>query len=258
VEVAEAQMLAHHLEQLEARPLDAALAPLKPTPPFLVLATLAGALGGLFVGGASLISWRFFRGLRASRMQLQRLGARVLGALNPPADQATSLRRLAAFLEDLPEQPGGRVISLLMGSSVDYSAALAQILTTMGGRCVLVEAGFNTEPATGLLSHLERRTPLPKLQKQGSLDRLPCGGTSPCGFELLKGKTMAKVLAQLRNQYNWVFLASTAPLSAVQHMAMQELSDATVITVQDETIEELAEWMENKKTTAFLLSRAIC
>ena len=257
VEVAEAQMIAHHLEQLEARPLDMALIPLKPQPPHLLLGALVGAFGALWMGGSTLVGWRLLRGLRVNRLQLQRLGAQVLGGLGH--EEMATIRRLAAFLDRLPKASGGRAVALLQGSQADYTPLLCQILTIMGTRCAIVETSFTKTSdgsSKGLLDYLEGRLPQPRLEKVGVADRLPAGGLSQCGFELLKSRGMTSLMDRLRAQYDWTFLISTCPISAVEHAALSALTDATVVTLAHETIDDIAEsgLLAAEQPTAFILS----
>jgi hypothetical protein len=254
VEVAEAQMIAHHLEQLEARPLDMALTPLKPQPPHLLLGTIAGALASLWAGGSLLIGWRFLRGLRINRLHLQRLGAQVLGSLKPGEEMST-LRRLAAFLDTLPKTPSGGAIALLQGTALDYTPNLCQILTIMGKRCAVIETTFTTPAAPGLLEYLEGRTPQPHLEKVGVYDRLTSGGITQCGFELLKSRAMASLMDRLRAQYDWIFLTSTSPIGSVEHTALTPLADATIVSLHSETIDTVHDsgLLHSQQPTAFVL-----
>jgi hypothetical protein len=240
VEVTEGQMLAHHLEQMEARPLDTALVPLKPVPPHLLLGTLAGALGALLGGSSLLVGWRFLRGLPTSRTQLQRLGATVLGSINH-----AGLRQAAAFLDALPKSTTGRVASVL--SHADTTAQLAQILTTMGARCLVIETSFQTPASNSLLTYLEGHIAEPAIANS----RILAGGPSELGFELLKSPAMHSLIDRLRDQYDWVFLYSSAPLGSVEHLALTPLADATLVTVQAEPLDAVTPYINSK--TAFLI-----
>jgi hypothetical protein len=249
VEVAEGQMMAHHLEQMEARPLDTALKPLKPLPPHLLLGTLIGGLAGLWAGASSLIGYQMLRGLNATKLQLERLGAHVLGSLTPPHD-VTSLRRAVTFLDSLPKGRAGRTIALL--SPINYTANLAQILSLMGHRSCLIHTDFNdTATPTGLLAYLQGQTPQPTLIRSGPLDLLPTGGTTPHSFELLHTRHFASLLDRLRHQYDYVFLYSTLSLDSVHHDAITAHTDATLITITNQTIDELGRYIASSQPTAF-------
>lgn len=256
----EGKNISHHLEMIQSAPLDFALAGVLPNSPRLLLFILFGAgFGGFITAAFFLFESALYKGVQASKDNLQLSKQHVAGYLTEksvaePYQDADldTLRRIVAFLETHKKTQSVRSpVLLLQGSSFDYSASLAKLLTKKGVKTLTLSLSFN-QPAledeqAGLLPYLEGKIAFPKIIQGKEGDRILAGGISRFSTELIGTKAFQELLKQLEKSYDCILAVSnTAPVSADAE-SLVSLFEAIVVSLKEERLQDLKPYFNSSK-----------
>lgn len=254
--VVESKNIANNLETFQSLPLDLAVAPLHPRPAHLVLFTIAGAIAGAFLSFVGILAWSVAHGLPASPENLRGAGYHVSGSLsgrqkNMVADaplldsDLDTLRRLTAYMTAVPvgqERIGGQSLVLLEGSGPDYSASLADLMSKMGQKVVIVDARFddyNGSTAPGILQYLEDKISFPSIVSRGKFDFIGSGGICRYSNELLSSKRFQMFMTGLKERYDWVIVSSSARPEGAEAISLLDMFPCAVLSMTEQPVNEL-------------------
>lgn len=254
----ESKNITHNLEVIQSSPVDAALIPLHPKTPSVLLWGVLGLMLGGSIGSALVIGRLILEGIRVSPDNLKLYDYHVSGSLSIPSKLETLRHILAYFTPRLGETAPQSVLLIENGED-DYSAELAELLLKRGERVIRIDLNFGNgvvELNNGLLSYLEGKIAFPVIQKGvAGEDVIPAGGMTLFGTELISSHLFEALLEQLEKNYQWILAVSpSAPLSA-EAVSLLKLFSLRVLTIKDEKIEQLQGWDElsnlnsSKKTT---------
>jgi hypothetical protein len=236
VGIAETKNLAHHLYQVESRPLDIARPPLGFVKPLILgksafVFFLAAALLALFTILQSLI-----RGFPPSLATLKELGAHTSGELSisptTDADKET-LRRIVSFLMD-GSQKG--IAAIIGEKQTVFFPALTALLKKHHLSSCVIDCSFgkiiSSEETPGLFQVLNGASAQDAVRIMPSYDFLPVGASSPDGVELLKSAEFEKLLQQLHSKYDFIFLLSRTNLSSIESETLLDLSTHAILVAE--------------------------
>lgn len=258
--IIETKFLGQHTFQIGSKPLDKAVAPLKPKKPNILLYTLISALFGAVLYYFFIFCRALLKGLPLSDETMRLLGLPVSGKLSKYCAtslaqvQESDLETLRHIVELLSHNRGkGLIAACIGGHHPDYSSSLAELLSMRGLRTVVIQCVFDKpvqqNDLPGLWQYLQEQTfDLPVKQK-GSYDLITSGGTSRHSAEILCGPKFKTLLSDLKERYDVVLLYSSADPAKIEGHTLLNSADVALITVQQETKEDLQvyqEWTRRK------------
>ncbi len=261
-QLTESKYLDQHIFQCASKPLDRALAPIRPKLPRLFLLSIgAVALAGL-VAFCAIFSKAVVEGLPVTEQSLKRGGLPVSGKLSPsctanlahlPGEDLETLRYLAKFVGTHKKEGEGACIVCIGGKYPDFSTPLAELLGMQGLRSIVVQGVFDKvvhpEDVPGLWQYVHGKAPELPLRRYLTHDLIPSGGASRHGLEIVLGTKFQELLSRLKQKYDIVLLYSSADASKAEGLSLLGLADAAIVTTQQETKDQLfgyKEWMEMK------------
>jgi uncharacterized protein involved in exopolysaccharide biosynthesis len=252
-QIAESKNLTRHLYQVESKPLDPAVPSFSPRPPHLLFKSCGGALGLASLFYLIVLIQAFFKGLPASLTTLRLMGAHTSGAFsqNPfvPFDQLSdqdleTLRKMASFLLEGKKS----VVALLSQRGSDFCFNLAQLLALGQQRVLIIDCNFDRiiapQDQPGLWQYLHQTIAEVPLRHEKYYHFLPAGGSTRHGIELLSSSRFSELLADCRQQYDFVFLLRQSSLSSHDAMHLLQLSDLTILTTDEESQEVLKPYLQ--------------
>jgi hypothetical protein len=259
--IAETKNLSRYLFQIESKILDSALPPESPQPPYLLLKALSGGLilASLFYF-LSLVK-AFSKGLPASLTTLRLIGGHAAGKfsrrLTVQFDELSdqdleTLRSMAQFLLERKEKSAAAALLSRRGSP--YCFNLAQLLSLHQQKILIIDCNFDRivapEDQPGLLQYLNQAvTDLPVRYEKG-YHFIPSGGIARHGVELLSSERFSRLLAQCKEQYDFIFLLRQASLSSHDATQMLQIADLAVILTDEEPqacLKPYLEWSRHKE-----------
>src|SRR5205823_1489907 len=99
----------------------------------------------------------------------------------------------------------GRSLLILESKGPRYARELATLLSKRQLKVLLIEISFDQEEKiNGLLDYLEGTSKTLNLNREGSFDYLPAGGSSTYGAELIESVACRQLLQELVFKYDWV------------------------------------------------------
>lgn len=253
----ESKNIADNLEVSLSAPVDPALPPLLPNPPRLLAYTMLGAFAGGFMALFFAVMQSVVQGVPVSADNLRFSGKHVAGKLSKigntssegiPDTDLETLRRLSAYLCP-PEAFDGiavmqpRTMLLLIGSGLDYSEDLAELMSKRGLRVLVMPISFDAQPEKadlpGLLQYLEGQADQPKIIKGKWFDRIVMGGVSRYSNELVESKAFKLLINKLSVQYDWIIAVSKASPVGAEAESLLSAFDCAAICVSDEKLHDL-------------------
>lgn len=238
----ESKNISNHLETSQSSPIDLALPPLLPKPPYvLVFAILGWTMGALTSAG--LIVIRGLReGLLVSPQNLAIQGQRVAGILHREGLQWIDLlRRLCS---QLAISPGDTVLSLL-GHGPDYSPEFAQILVKHGWKVLrmplLCRFPVDTRFLPGVLHVLEGKAERVSIQPaaHGDYDEAMFGGDSLYINELIRGERFKALIRELHKTYDIILVVSATVADSAEAEGLAAQFPKVIVTVGSERLHDL-------------------
>lgn len=248
----ETKNITSNLELIQSAPVDIALVPLKPRPPYILLFTGLGAFVGAFLTLAFAMVQSIRKGIKVTEENLRLAGQKVLGTLSMQSRQSSIdhdhdlalFRRIILFLEKTKDEfmfPERDAV-LVIGQGPDYSPDLARVMAKKGLRVLLMPLFFDNASMNdkqGLLSYLEGKIERPAIQKMGEYDILPSGGICRYADEYIGSRRFIDLLHNLKENYDWVIAVSHAEPNSAQAEQLMRLFGCSVITLSDKKWHEL-------------------
>jgi uncharacterized protein involved in exopolysaccharide biosynthesis len=243
VGIAETKNLSHHLYQVESRPLDKAKPPLEFVKPRLIIkSTLAFFLGVLILSLFSII-YAFIKGFPLTLTTLKQLGAHVSGMLSQESQLETH-RRAAAFLL---EPHGKGTVAVIGESQTLFFPQLTALLNKYHKTCCVVDCSFgkiiSADDQPGLFQVLNGSPATEMVRNFPTYDFLPVGASSPDSVEYLKSSEFKKLLVELSNRYDFIFLLSRTSLDSLESEAIFEACSHAII-VAETSLEILSPYLD--------------
>lgn len=259
-QIIETKFLGQHTFQIASKPLDKAMAPLKPKKPNIVLYSAISALFGGLLYYLFIFCKTLLKGLPVSDETLRLLGLPVSGKLSKycTANLAQvqdgdleTLRRIVELLSNRSER--GLVAVCIGGKYPDYSGSLAELLGMRGLKTVVVQCVFDkpvrVDELPGLWQYLHGQTTDLPLKQSATYDKMTSGGTSRHSAEILCGTQFKTLISDLKERYDVVLLYSSADPAKIEGHSLLNIADIALITVQQETkgdLEVYQEWARQK------------
>ena len=134
----ETKNIAHNLEVIQSGPLDRAMTPISPRPPYIALITLLGMFTGGFLSTLTVLFRELVQGVPASRANLPDIGLQAVSEI-PKRPSHAALKNLflrlqyALFTEKHP------IVLALTGSGPDYTIPWAATLKQAGRNVLRLE-----------------------------------------------------------------------------------------------------------------------
>ncbi len=253
VSIAETKNLAHHLYQVESKPLDKAKPPLGFIKPLLVAkSTLAFFLGVIILAALAIIH-ALIKGFPISLATLKEIGAHTSGPLSlesplllesaKDADRET-LRRITSFLLD---EEGRKCVAVIGEKQTFFFPALTQLLKKHQKTSCVIDCSFgkiiSSEDTPGLFQILNGASNSEVASSFPSYDYISAGASSPDGVELLKSSAFERLAAELSSRYDFIFFLSRTPIHALESDIL--LSQCThAIIVAESTLEDIKPYLD--------------
>ncbi len=251
----ESKNISHHLRTFQSGPLDVAIAPILPARPKLLIFVCLGACLGIGLSTA----WTLFRelwdGVKVSEANLELTGQHLAGKLplarhtskftpSKNASQLATLRRIAAHLCQLePQIHWDKFIFLLLGTGVDYSDALATLLSKKGVKVLRLDLSFNKETTPnelpGLLQVLEGAAAQPKIISGPHFDSIAAGGSSLHGHELIHSRLFRILSEDLASKYDWIIVVKRVMPASAEAESLCHMFHRIAVTVSQEKLADL-------------------
>lgn len=246
-EVAESKTITRHLHQVASKPLDFATASLMPEKPYI----LAKSIFGAFLGALLFFIVSFFKKLKKgfplSLEKLQFLNFPTLGCISSFCDgplvetklgpDLEILRKIASFSKE------ARVVGLIAGNGPDYSYALAENLSLLSRKTLILRCDFQSKfqagDVPGVLQIWKDGLKEVPIRSGKGFSYLTAGGFSPFGTEIIESVQFRDLLDRLKGSYDHIFLLLKGSIVSTESAAALKHCDKAVVTISKETTEEL-------------------
>jgi tyrosine-protein kinase Etk/Wzc len=267
INLVESKILHCRMYYIESKPIDSSLPPLHPVRPYFLLF----ALGGGCLGFCLVYGWLFlrqcYRGFPASLQALQKEGQRLLGAVSPRCyalsqtyptlqewdkNDRETLQNIFFFLKDRTGVHRTRMSTvLLLGSSLSLSLRLSELASMYGQRILWVDCRSSSDVGfqKGLRDYLSGEIQdLPLVSEQGR-DTVFGGGICRYGYDHSEGLDPLRRLDRYLARYDVLVLLDDFPSTSLQAHGMLGAVDKVICVVQEERLEDLTPYFNEKKTT---------
>jgi hypothetical protein len=151
-----------------------------------------------------------------------------------------TLRQVAEFIIDK------RCVGLL-GTQINFSTALAQLLLMHHKKTLIIDTRFDkvvpTEDVPGLWHYLTGHTLTLPIRTRDAIAYVPAGGMTSFAAELLAEGKFSELLHSLRENYDHIFLIGSDYLLP--------FLDAAIVTLNDESVrslEKIRTWSRQKSS----------
>jgi tyrosine-protein kinase Etk/Wzc len=254
-QLVESKTVGFQLQQVQSKPLDSALIPVSPKKPKLFFYSFLLFVLTLVAVFAKDLCKALFKGFPISVDLLKAWNQKVFGKISTFCDgkeaellgeDLETLRKISRFL--LPETRKGLVAAILGGSQPNYSFALADLLSKRGHKILLIDASFSSpfsrDEVPGFWQYLNGEISYCPIRRLGSYDFLPMGGYTRFGVEILAKDPFLGLLEEFKKSYDGILLFNRAEITSEEAKALLSLSERAVVSVRQETQEDLAPLVE--------------
>ncbi len=242
VHIAETKNLAHHLYQVESRPLDLAKPPLGFIKPYLFAKSLLTFFLGMLLFSILVIIHALIKGFPLSLTTLKEMGAHTSGPFSTSASLETTqemdketLRKIAAFLLD-DQETHKRIVSIIGQRQTHFSPLLAALLKKYNKTSCILDCNFgkitSAQDSPGLFQVLHGESLTENIRSFPDYDFLPVGASTGDGVELLKSTLFHKIVQDLSSKYDFLFLISRTPLDALESQTLFQLCTHGIVAAE--------------------------
>jgi tyrosine-protein kinase Etk/Wzc len=261
-QIAETKNLNQHIFQANSKPLDVAIPPVKvPWPKIPLLSLLIGVAAGLGYYGY-LFCKTLLKGFPASPENLKVSGFPLSGSFSQachthlqglPSSDLETMRRIVEFLLAQPKRSGACVAACIGGKYPKYTLSLAELLSMRGMKVLAVDCVFDQavqpDETPGIWQYLNNPALDLPLRHTLMFDHLPSGGTTRHAAEFIGGPKFASFISRMKQNYDFILLFSSADAASAEGHAFLAISDAAIVTAQQERKDELHVYVDwaNKK-----------
>jgi hypothetical protein len=258
MQLSEARRISNSVSENPLKMVDAALPPLKPKHPYLILLTCAGALLGCFLTFFYYFCRALLKGFPLSYETLKMLKMQVFGTLSCQVNRSLSelsdrdldaLRQASEFIHVQKRDRQALLVALVGGDHPDYSHPFAELLAMRGQRILVIQHLSHPDESTGLSHYLQNEVGTAPIHQRCRYDYISSGGMTRYATEWLYHPRFTSLIAECRLQYDLILLYSTALPNRAEGHAFINLADAVIVTAHDETQDELyfyEEWAKRK------------
>ncbi len=261
-QIAETKNLNQHIFQANSKPLDVAIPPTKvPWPKIPLIALLIGVAAGLGYYGY-LFCKTLLKGFPASPENLKVSGFPLSGSFSQachthlqglPSNDLETMRRIGEFLLAQPRIAGACVAACIGGKYPKYTLSLAELLSMRGMKVLAIDCVFDQvvqpDETPGIWQYLNNHAHDLPLRRTLMFDHLPSGGTTRHAAEFIGGPKFAGFISRMKQNYDFILLFSSADSASAEGHAFLAISDAVVVTAQQERKDELlvyVDWANRK------------
>lgn len=242
VHISETKNLAHHLYQVESRPLDLARPPMGFIKPYLFAKSLLAFFLGMILFAFLVIIHTLIKGFPLSLTTLKEMGAHTSGRLSlsthlektQELDKET-LRKIVAFLLDDQETQKG-IISIIGQQQTHFSPLLSALLKKYNKISCILDCTFgkitSTQDSPGLFQVLHGESLSEVIRSFPAYDFVPVGASTQDGVELLKSAQFHKIVQDLSSKYDFLFLISRTPLDALESQTLFQLCTHGIVAAE--------------------------
>ncbi len=245
----ESKSIDQHLYQVGSKPFDAALTPVIPKTPKLLMWALIGAFLGALGCYFFYLAHSLVKGMPVSHEMLSLCGLNSCGPLSAychaPIDQLShfdleTFRRLTQFLLKFEK---GICCAIIGGKNPDFSSTLAQLLAMHQYRVLVVQYVFDKpvhpRDVPGLWQYLHDEVPHCPVRQELSFDFLSSGGTTRLSVELLSNPKLTALLTSVKNLYDVILFYSSGGPADVEGQALLNIADVAIVATSGEKKENL-------------------
>ncbi len=252
----EGKTIERYLKQINSKIIDNAHCPLGATKTSILF------LMAIFAGAGIAASYVFFfcrlilRGFPLSESTARALELATGGTVGPFCDaplqqlserDVDTIRSLANFIQrekqrvkqEKKKESEGIVVALAGEGRLGFIHNLARLLS-MQGASVLIVDDVSQEETSTLSDYLTEKSPAWQTRKYDGFDILPSGAAGRFFPEHLHKERFAQLLINLRAEYDIVLFACSGVFAAKGGGRVFEKMDALIVTVQEESLDELA------------------
>ena len=251
----EAKTMAHHLHQIQSRPLDLAVAPFLPVPPYLLfLLLLSVVLATIFVFIFYFIKSALY-GFHVSLASLEASNHNVGGVISPLCDgedtdyvnkDIETLREVAA---QISEKNGIKIVSLIGNGGPNYSFSLASLFGKSEKKVLIIECESKSyrskdEDGKGFIAYLEKKIKKIPIAERKDYDLMQAGGYSRYFTEIVGSNGFINLINEMTSKYDYVFVYTSASLNHSSAKVLLNFSNMVVVTINDETMQEMKPYID--------------
>lgn len=230
----ETKNISSHIDTTQSSPLDKALAPQKPSNPYILLMTFVGGLFGAMISFCMVSAKGIYRQLPPSESLLKQLDVPVLGSLDH-AD-GDFICRVIGWLQACKLQQKNTQIALLMlNKGADYSHQLAQMMAEQGLKVALT--AFEKMEKADLCGV---PSPAYQFQPRTGYDYLDIKTSSEAHSLAIISNPLQAFLDMHRDRYDWILIVSTASPCSYEAAKMLLYSDCAIATLCEESMQQIA------------------
>lgn len=236
------QRISGIIEGTSAQMVDSAQVAVKPYSPNYMKNTLIGLMLGLALTMGSILLWEIFNGTLRSPEEVESgCGFPVMAVLPEGEAGGEAARQLCdklrfCFADESPSRVLG-ITGTGKGSDGAMTAKqMALALSRQGSRVLLADCDFRRpEKQPGLSDYLAAQHPLEGLLRKGeqeSLYTLGAGHGSMTPAELLDSERMERLLAQLRQRFDYILLALPPAGEKEDALAAAAMADGILVVLR--------------------------
>lgn len=259
IKLVESKNIAHKLEVIQSAPVDTAISPLHPKLPKVFILGIIGFIFGGIIGSGFVLGRALSKGLQISAQNLELMGYHVSGSLTSPLyspvnkkiqeSNMETLRRLLVYFDSraLAESSLNRIeakfLLLIEGDGPHYAFELAHLFAKRDQRVLIIDLNLKEpkkQSGPGLLQFLQGEMSAPPIQKEAHGDWISSGGINFSCMELTGSSAFQKLIGQLKLQYDWILLASSASPISAEAESLLSLFSYAAITVNQEKVDDLS------------------
>lgn len=259
-QMVESKNIAMNLELTKSHPVDLAFAANTPKPPALFIYGLIGLLLGGSLSLISFVCYEGFTGLRLSKKNLQGANKKVAGpyklkeSLNSKELSDNNLLVLRQILSFAETETRKKTLLLSMGSLIDYSEDLVNLLKTIGKKILVMDLSFSqASNEDGLYAYLVGESPIAPILKKEGYDFIPSNGITRYSNELLLSHRFKELLLNLEPNYDLILGVSTSLKNEVDLKNLINLFGKAVISLHNERVQDFEEILSIEDKEALTL-----
>lgn len=246
----ESKNISNNLETNQSTALDAAIAPVYPRQPHILLLTVAGALGGAFMAICGCLLGSIATGVRASPENLKLANQNVSGSISSQLNTLSdikllrdsdldTLRKLITFFNTQPTKQ--HTILVVQGNGPDLVPHLGHLLQLQDKKVLTLSLTFDQQGTLpGLIQYLEGQAAMPTVTHQGYGDMISAGGIYRFNHELLSSPKFDQLLETLQKKYDWIFAVTKDRADEARLRTLMARYSEALVVITDESLNEIA------------------
>lgn len=161
-----------------------------------------------------------------------------------PQRDVETIRSLANFIQGKKKENEGIVVALAGAERPNFIHNLARLLSMREARTLIVDASFDfaqsQEETNTLWDYLTEKSTAWQTCQCDGFEILRSGSTGRFCVEHLHKERFAQLLIKARAEYDVVLFAYSGIFAANDQDRVLEKMDALIVTVQQETLDQLA------------------